>query len=50
MSSFAVVDLGLFSSIVNPNNSEIGQGNSVEEMKVIDNLSFDRRGDIQGNC
>lgn len=36
-------------SFLNPNGSEIGTGNSAEEMKVIDNLTFDRRGEIGGN-
>lgn len=31
------------------NNTEIGNGNSAEDLKVIDNLTFDKKGEIQGN-
>ena len=50
MSSLSIVIIEKFSSLLNPNNSEFGQGNSSEELKIIENLSFERRGDIQGNC
>jgi hypothetical protein len=31
------------------NGSEIGTGNSSEELKIIENLEFEHRAEIQGN-